>query len=140
MDYKSEYDEYWSRSDRWGSHSFASGDLLAEQILSVCGRGKTLDVGFGMGLLVRTLVGKGVDADGIDIAQKPVDEANKVLPGRFKVGSILNIPFPDNTFETVISTDCLEHIAEEDVPKALAELCRVTRRSAFICLATTPDR
>ncbi len=140
MDYQREYTEYWSRPDRWGSHSFADPEVIADQILSVCGKGKLLDVGFGMGLLVRTLLNRGVDAHGMDVAEQVVREAEHFAPGRFTQGSILSMPYPNAAFHTVVSTDCLEHIAEADVPAALLELYRVTRRFVFIQLATTPDR
>src|SRR3954454_11648128 len=114
MNYQREYDEYWSRQDRWGSHSFEDPGQIAGQVISVCGTGKLLDVGFGMGLLVRTLMMGGVDAHGMDVAEKVVREAEQFAPGRFKIGSILKMPYPDSAFQTVVSTDCLEHIAEED--------------------------
>jgi ubiquinone/menaquinone biosynthesis C-methylase UbiE len=140
MDYQKEYDAYWSRADRWGSHSFAEAAPVAEQILALCGKEPLLDVGFGMGLLVTTLLELGVDAQGVDVARRAVSEANRAAPGRFSLGSILDLPFPDGSFPTVVSTDCLEHIAESDVPQAIAELSRVTRRHLFLRLATTPDR
>ncbi|MDB6111158.1 MAG: hypothetical protein JWR69_2908 [Pedosphaera sp.] len=140
MDYQQEYDEYWSRADRWGSHSFNDPEQIADQILAVCGSGKILDVGFGMGLLVRTFLKRGLDVHGMDVAKRVVEEAEQFAPGRFKAGSILEMPYADAAFETVISTDCLEHIAEADVPKALAELYRVTQRQVYIQLATTQDR
>jgi ubiquinone/menaquinone biosynthesis C-methylase UbiE/glycosyltransferase involved in cell wall biosynthesis len=141
MDYKKEYDEYWSRADRWGSHSFKNADSLAAQILSVCGEGnKILDVGFGMGLLVKTLLVRGCDAHGLEVAEKAVTEAERFAPGHFKTGSILGIPYSDEAFQTVVSTDCLEHIEEKDVPQALSELYRVTQRHVFIQLTTTPNR
>ncbi len=40
----------------------------------------------------------------------------------------------------MICTDVLEHLAERDVPRALSELHRVTRRSIFATIATRPDR
>src|SRR5437899_9529855 len=105
MDYGNEYQEYWSRADRWGSHSFEKPEPLAEQILRLCGEGPLLDVGFGMGLLALTLLKRGVDVQGIDVAPRVVEEANRQAPGRFHLGSILQIPFPSDSFETVISTD-----------------------------------
>jgi SAM-dependent methyltransferase len=140
MNYSQEYDEYWSRPDRWQSHSFDNPDAIAGQIEQLCGRGSLLDVGCGMGLLVRTLAARGMDAHGVDPAARPVEEGNRQLAGHFHSGSILALPFPDNSFDTVSSMDCLEHIAEADVPAALRELHRVARRFAFIQLATKPDR
>jgi ubiquinone/menaquinone biosynthesis C-methylase UbiE len=140
MNYSREYDEYWSRADRWQSHSFEDPVAIAGQVEQLCGRGSLLDVGCGMGLLVRTLAARGIDAHGVDPAARPIEEGNRQLAGRFHSGSILLLPFPDNSFDTVSSTDCLEHIAEADVPAALRELHRVARRFAFIQLATKPDR
>ncbi len=140
MNYQQEYDEYWSRSAHWGNHSFENPTALADQIERICGRGPMLDVGCGMGLLVQTLVGRGVEARGMDIAQRVVDEGNRILSERFQLGSILSLPFGDESFDTVISTDCLEHIAEADVANALQELHRVSRRFVFVQLATIPDR
>ncbi len=140
VDYARWYEEYWSREDRWGSHSFEDADELSNQILSTCGAGRTLDVGCGMGLLVRTLLRRGVDARGVDIAQAPVEEANRLAPERFSVASILDLPFEDGAFATVVSTDVLEHIAEEDVDRAITELARVCSGACFVRIATTPDR
>ncbi len=139
-DYARLYREYWSRDDRWGTHSFQDPEAIVEQILSTCGGGPILDVGCGMGLLVRTLLRRGVDARGIDIAEAPIEEANRLAPGRFQTGSILKIPSGDGAFQTVLCTDLLEHIAEQDVPAALGELFGVSSRFCFVRLSVEPDR
>ena len=140
MNYEKEYAEYWSSHDHWGSHSFKDPQALANQVQTVCGRGSILDAGCGMGLLVRTLAEQGIDAHGIDIAPRPVEAGNQLTPGRFRIGSILSLPVDDNSVDNVVTTDCLEHIAEADVPAALKELHRVARRFLFVQLATTRDR
>lgn len=43
-----------------------------------------------------------------------------------KTGSIYNLPFPDNAFDTVYSTHVLEHLV--DPPKAILESIRVSRK------------
>ena len=140
MNYAKEYDEYWSRPDRWQCHSFTSAEPLVQQIETLCGRGSVLDAGCGMGLLVRKLVACGIDAHGVDTAARPIEQGNRDLPGHYHLGSITSLPFPDDSFDTVISTDCLEHLTEADAPVALRELHRVCRRFAFISLATRIDR
>ena len=139
LDYVRIYDHYWSRPDRWGGHSFKDPEWLANQVLTICHQGSILDVGCGMGLLVRTLLARGIDAYAIDVAPAVIDEGNRLTPGRYQQGSILDIPYPDDSFDSVISIDVLEHLAPEDVPRAIAELFRVTRRHAFIRLGTQPD-
>ncbi|MCA9288687.1 MAG: methyltransferase domain-containing protein, partial [Phycisphaerales bacterium] len=139
-DYAAMYDSYWDDHSRWGSCSIRDLDQTAEAILATCGAGRLLDVGSGMGGLVRALLRLGVDATGLDVAQKCVDASNETAPGRFVRGSLLQLPFEDGAFETVVSTDVLEHLDEADVPAALAEMARVARRSLFVRVATTPDR
>ncbi len=139
-DYAGLYDDYWGRADRWGQHSFQDAQALAERVLSTCGTGSLLDVGCGMGALVRVFLAAGIDATGIDVSARAVEYTNSLAPGRFCQGSVLRLPFDDSAFETVVSTDVLEHLAEEDIPKAVHELHRVARRFAFLTVATAPDR
>ncbi len=134
------YESYWARPDRWGTHSFDDARTLAEQVLGVCGPGRLLDAGCGMGLLVRTLLQMGVDARGCDVARACVEAGNAAAPGRFLEGSLLKLPFEDAEFESVVSTDVLEHLAEEDAARAIAELARVARRNVFLRVSVEPDR
>lgn len=140
VDYSHVYDGYWERPDRLGESSFVDPAPLARQILATCGPGRVLDVGCGMGMLVQELLKQGVDAYGIDVSSIAVAHCNRFMPGRFHAASILALPFPDDSFGTLISTDCLEHLAPQDVERALAEMHRVCQRSVFLCVATTPDR
>lgn len=137
--YSESYDEYWSRSDRFGS---ASSDLsiLARNVVATCGLNKTLDVGCGEGILVRELLKLGVDAHGVDVSEVVVARCNQRIPGRFTHSSVLSLPFKDDSFHTVISADCLEHLAPKDAPRALKEIHRVAGLYAFLQIATTQDR
>jgi len=139
-DYASIYADYWSNPDRWGTSSLRDLTQTADSILNTCGPGRLLDAGAGMGGLVQHLLRLGIDAHGLDIANRCVEHASAHAPGRFTQGSLLELPFPDAYFDTVVCTDVLEHLAEQDVPSALAEMARVARRSLFIRVATTPDR
>ena len=112
---------------------------MVDQILALGGR-RVLDVGCGMGKLVHTMRGRGIDALGPDIAPRVVDEGNRQSPGAFALGSILEIPFEDGAFDTVVCTDVLEHLDESDVPQALGELSRVCRGSLYATIATRMDR
>jgi ubiquinone/menaquinone biosynthesis C-methylase UbiE/uncharacterized coiled-coil DUF342 family protein len=140
IDYRAEYADYWSRPDRRGTHSVADPRPIVAQILQSCGIGNILDISSGNGLLVQTLLRQGIDAHGIDVAENIVEKCNARIPSRFTVGSILKLPFDDASFDTLISTDCLEHIAPADIPTALREMHRLTRRGLFLRIATEPDR
>jgi len=137
--YQAQYDGYWKSTDRIGE---TSGDMdrIGEQIVITCGIGRTLDVGSGEGLLVASLLRRGVDAYGVDVSEVVTARCNRRIPGRFTHGSVLELPFEDASFQTVVPTDCMEHLAPEDVPKALKEIHRVASRFVFLQLATTLDR
>lgn len=130
-DYRAQYDDYWSRADRIGE---TSSDLVrvADKIVKHCGLGRILDIGSGEGDLVGALLRNGADAHGVDVSSVVVARSNQRIPDRFTCGSVLSLPFSDASFDTLVSTDCLEHLAAEDVPKALAEIHRVAN-AMFFC-------
>jgi 2-polyprenyl-3-methyl-5-hydroxy-6-metoxy-1,4-benzoquinol methylase len=139
IDYRTQYDDYWSKPDRIGEFS-SDPSKTASQVLMTCGLGNTLDTGCGEGFLVSALLRHGVDAHGVDVSEVVVARCIQRMPGRFTRGSVLSLPFGDGAFHTVVSTDCLEHLAPSDVPDALKEICRVAGRYAFLRIATTQDR
>jgi ubiquinone/menaquinone biosynthesis C-methylase UbiE len=136
---EAQYDGYWKSTDRIGE---SSGDMdrIGEHIVMTCGVGRTLDVGSGEGMLVASLLRRGVDAYGVDVSEVVTARCNRRIPDRFTHGSVLALPFEDSSFHTVVSTECLEHLAHEDVPMALKEIHRVASRFVFLQLATTLDR
>ena len=138
-DYQSEYDKYWVDATRIGSTSTRL-DRIAELVVATCGGGRMLDVGSGEGVLVAELLKLGVDAHGFDVSEVAVDRSNTRATGRFVRSSALSLPYPDEHFDCIVSTDCLEHISPKDVPIAIAELHRVCRRYMFMQIAIVPDR
>ncbi|VVQ16111.1 class I SAM-dependent methyltransferase [Pseudomonas fluorescens] len=139
-DYAGQYNDFWSRSDRMGTDSYLDRNELVDSIIESVGYGKVLDLGCGEGRLVRALTERGLDAYGLDISQVAINRANSYMPGRFFCGSALELPFDDQEFDTVVSTDCLEHIHPDDVPRAIAEIRRVCKKHAYLQIATTQDR
>ncbi|HUB26864.1 MAG TPA: methyltransferase domain-containing protein [Tepidisphaeraceae bacterium] len=131
MDDARKHADDWSRPD---------SSLIAAQILHAFGPGRMLDVGSGMGALVQALLKLGIDAHGVDIAQRVVDDCNRRMPGRFQVASALQLPFADGAFDAAISTDCLKHIGPDDVPAVLREMARVSRGGLYLRVAIAPDR
>lgn len=45
---------------------------------------------------------------------------------------------PDRTFDMVLSTDVMEHIAEEDVPTVLADIMSLSERLVFLSISCRP--
>lgn len=89
-----------------------------------------LEVGLGMGSVSERLARSGALLTGLDIAAGPVGTVNKRLeraglPGAARVGSILQAPFADESFDLVVSLGCLHHTG--DLPRALQEVHRILK-------------
>lgn len=89
-----------------------------------------LEIGSGMNGITDYFSGKvhGVDSDYSKI--KAVKNPNMI----HKRGTILNIPFKNNSFFSVVCLDTLEHINKNSRLKAIEELIRVTRKGGIIYL------
>ncbi len=86
-----------------------------------------LDVGCANGVYVAKLLEHGYQAQGIDLLPY-VEWAH--LPGHFQVADATRLPFADESFDTVIAFETLEHVPEPAL--ALAELHRVTRETLIL--------
>lgn len=87
-----------------------------------------LDIASGRGFLSNKLASLGYTVTGADIVQ-PANASESTNP-LFLTAEITNIPFADNTFDTVVCTHTLEHI--RDIPKALSEVRRVCKKRLII--------
>lgn len=84
---------------------------------------RILDLGAGKGRYTKHLMAKFSDKDFycVDLSEKLI----KRLPDNInkKFGTILNIPYPDNSFDCVFCCEALEHCI--DLEFAIKEICRV---------------
>jgi uridylate kinase, putative len=90
-----------------------------------------LDVGCGTGRLVYWLRFLGVDAFGIEISQDALELADKKIEPFLKVGDMTKIPYPEGSFDLVLSYDVLEHIERSKIKKAVSETIRVAKKYIF---------
>ncbi len=81
-----------------------------------------LDVGCGEGHLVEMLKQQGKIAKGTDYSPF----AGKLIPDDFTETDAVKLPFKDNEFDIVISSDFFEHIYEEDIDAVYSEMQRVS--------------
>lgn len=92
------------------------------RLLADYGRGPYLDVGCGTGLILRHLSG---NPTGIDLNPRNLEKARKYAPSASLIQGDIEerLPFDDNIFETVTSTEVLEHLLYPE--KTLQEIARV---------------
>jgi SAM-dependent methyltransferase len=70
-------------------------------------------------------------AYGVELIPEAVETAKCRLGYKVIQGSALQLPFPDKSFDLVMTCWCLSHIAPNDVQKAANEMRRVTKRWVF---------
>ncbi len=94
-----------------------------------------LDVGCGTGTLaleVARRVGHtgrvaGVDPGAEQIARARRSAARRHVPIEFQIGVIEQLPFPDQTFDVVLSTLMMHHLPKSLKRQGLAEIARVLK-------------
>jgi len=91
---------------------------------------KVLEIGLGYGTLGQSLASRGYDYYGLDIAEGPVgmmryrlDLLGQDGPSKVQVGSALEIPHQDASFDYVYTIGCLHHTG--NVRQAVSEVYRV---------------
>lgn len=89
-----------------------------------------IEIGLGYGTLSQKIAEAGARYTGLDIAAGPVEMVNsrlqqKALPGRAVQGSMLQCPFPDQSFDCVVSIGCFHHTG--DAQRCIDETWRVLR-------------
>ena len=97
---------------------------------------KVLDVGCGTGSFVEMARKERVKAVGIDFAEWAIENALDGAKRWVSVGDARDIPYPDDSFDFVLSTDLMEHIYLEDVDQVIDELYRVSSKWVFLQIST----
>src|SRR5690606_33175711 len=90
--------------------------------------------GFAMRAVLGNLVSQTVGLDGSPGALRLARQLN---PGhRFAAGDLLDLPFPDRSFDLVVCMEVLEHL--DDPESGLAELCRVSAGWLLLSVPNEP--
>lgn len=98
---------------------------------------KVLDVGCWSGQYTKLALKDVKEIIGINPEKGPIDYAKKHIKGAtFLVGSVLELPFKDSTFDTVIYMDVLEHIPKGTEIQSLKEINRVLKPDGTVIMST----
>lgn len=100
-----------------------------------------LDAGCGEGVLSWYLAERGAIVTAMDISKPNLENARAFLEKkgvlnrvRLVRGDAEDLPFPDASFDWVVSSHVLEHLPDFD--RGLSEIRRVTKRRAVVALPT----
>ena len=124
-----EFSDFYRRIS--GSEVHGATDLneaCANAILETVRGRRVLEVGCGRGWLAERMARVGSEVTASDIV---LSDAVRALPGiEVRTAPAEALPWPDDSFDVVVSTHTLEHV--QDLPAALAELRRVAKEQLVV--------
>ncbi|MCC6471356.1 MAG: class I SAM-dependent methyltransferase [Alphaproteobacteria bacterium] len=90
---------------------------------------RVLDVGCAKGFLVKDFMKAcpGLDAFGLDISEYAMMKCEPEVVGRLHLGNAKKLPFPDHSFDAVVSINTIHNLPRAECVEALKEIQRVTR-------------
>lgn len=98
---------------------------------------KILDAGCGDGVLTYLIRKKGFKSFGLDISEEGIHFAKKIINDEkinFSVGSLYNMPYEDNTFDVIFSSEVIEHLKHPEL--FLKEAKRILKNRGQLILST----
>jgi len=136
------FDEWPEAYDRWFTTPIGSlvRKYETELILNLLSpkQGEIiLDAGCGTGMFTLDILSSGSKVIGLDLSLPMLKRAEKKLKGypfQIVLADMLTLPFPESSFDKVVSVTALEFV--EDGKAAVGELFRVTKKGGRVVLAT----
>lgn len=116
-----------------------------ELALSECSGGeRILEVGFGTGLAFPNLHETYQEIHGLDLTAD-IESVKSVfepmgIPLFLKNGDVLNMPYEDNYFDTVLLISILEHLKPNELKQAFAEVKRVLKPQGQMVYGTPVEK
>lgn len=128
--------------DDWGYFDLFRGFCL-EKILLKNKNIFSLECGCGSACISLYLASKGVKTAMLDTSSSALNLARETfrkynLNGIFINGNMESLPFPDETFDLIISFGVLEHF--EDMLPGIKEMVRVLKRGGIFFAAVSPKK
>lgn len=113
---------------------------LLAAICELCIGGTLADVGCGPGHVSHFLAERHADVLGIDVSSKMISIARQRNPRlKFKVGSILRLPEPDQSWRGLVSLYSIIHFTDAERLQAFSEFSRVLEPAGWLLVAFHVD-
>lgn len=95
---------------------------------------KILDVGSGKGFMLHDFAEliAGITVAGVDISEYAIAHTIDDMKPFVQVADAKDLPFPDRSFDLVISINTIHNLPLAECKQALREIMRVTRGNAFV--------
>lgn len=125
--------KYETMAENYFSSAFAYGrkkldDLLFEMLEDLPKGSEILDIGCGTGEQVNSCRKLGFNVTGIEPSSEMREIAQRRNPGiPISDGTILKLPFEDNTFDVVLAIEVLRYFRRTDIQQAYCEMVRVLK-------------
>lgn len=93
-----------------------------------------LDVGCAKGFMLYDFLQliPGIQISGVDVSSYAVKNALEEVKPCLKVADARDLPYPDDSFDAVISINTIHNLEKEDLKQALREIQRVSKGKGFI--------
>lgn len=103
---------------------------------------RVLDVGCAKGFLIKDLVSLGIDAYGVDVSHYALMNCEPEVVGRLQIGSAQSLPFPDKSFDAVLSVNTIHNLTKDRCKIALQEIERLAPGKGFVQIDSyrTPEQ
>jgi ubiquinone/menaquinone biosynthesis C-methylase UbiE len=116
-----------------------------ELCLAECKGGDSiLEVGFGSGLTFLNLNGMYKKIFGLDLSCDVQEIAQVFAPlgirPELRNGNVLDLPYQDNQFDTVLLISILEHVKPEELERAFSEIQRVLKPGGQVVYGVPVER
>ena len=105
-----------------------------QKFYNLTGESRILDVGCAKGFMLydfKQLI-PGIAVAGIDISTYAINNCLPEIKPFIQVANATKLPFPDHSFDLVISINTIHNLPLKSLKRALKEMMRVTKKHAFI--------
>jgi ubiquinone/menaquinone biosynthesis C-methylase UbiE len=122
--------DFWENTTPFRGELFNAIDKSLEELGIDIRKGKVLEVGVGAGIFMDFLEARGVDIVGIDARVRGL----KAAEGKIVEGRIEQMPFPNDTFQTVIGIGIFDRdVYDQDEEAMVKDIARVLKEGG-VCI------
>lgn len=105
-----------------------------QQHWNLTSNSSVLDVGCAKGFMMHDMAEliPGISVHGIDVSNYAIENAIPSMKPFVEIGSAIKLPYPDKSFDVVISINTIHNLERGECLRALQEIERVSRIGAFV--------